>query len=778
MIRILRRSRAHPDASRGFSLLEVLIAVVVLSVGLLALAALQGRLTQASSEAKVRGRVAAMLSARMDALRSGGYGTINPGAFNSTTANACGDAADAEWLDCTREEAGLSALSATQTVATWYGDASFATPPPVPQDARVAQFKRVTVVANWADAAGGAHSLELVTDVSSMALTSNIVVPPDPTDTGNGGPIVRTASPATEGVVPIAMSMNSTSATSNPVPELVGRGHNQKIVGTRFSVLNYAPAYGEGVIIQKRFENEVVKCSCQYGAGGTNLPEIYRTAMWPAVWNGDKYAVADPDGDGDAPGQLHSPGPDPDAEQSALCQECCRDHHDTNESAVKFDPEREGHAGWAKYQSNGGVLTPQNDTTGGEYVDSCRLIRVDGFWRTASDLYARQFNMLETEEVGGVAAKSGLPKQSSVDAYTTQVKNYLHSYDGTAAQSPLNGSVQGTFDSALATPSINIATASPTDYRYLHVRALYVDYLEEEAREKLVDVIGDADLCPDGGTSDCMLPYLPFTTANLTEIAGWTKDPTDSSVLTVNDANLLATDPEQPFGGRTIGSSNGNADTVASVSRSNSGVAVSDVLDDDTPHVDEHDSLPANQSTDAQSFEVGGPSGGPTFDVQVAGGGANPFVFYTLGGYTNIECLKPSGTLHHCVTGIDTTLPQSGTLRIANYWFEDTETRSVTATCGNRTATAVIPVPRFHNFIVSGALNNGVAGTISAPVNDAKITEYTDVIFGSIAQGSLSVLTLTEEVGSPQYATIASCQTNGQGTTINKPVWNKPWTQP
>src|SRR5687768_6971106 len=108
MIRILRPSRAHPDASRGFSLLEVLIAVVVLSVGLLALAALQGRLTQASSEAKVRGRVAAMLSARMDALRSGGYGTINPGAFNSTTANACGDAADAEWLDCTREEAGLS----------------------------------------------------------------------------------------------------------------------------------------------------------------------------------------------------------------------------------------------------------------------------------------------------------------------------------------------------------------------------------------------------------------------------------------------------------------------------------------------------------------------------------------------------------------------------------------------------------------------------------------------------------------------------------------------
>ena len=63
---------------RGFSLLEVLIAVVVLSVGLLALAALQGSLTRSSADAKVRGRVAAMLSARIDDLRSNGYGTLLP----------------------------------------------------------------------------------------------------------------------------------------------------------------------------------------------------------------------------------------------------------------------------------------------------------------------------------------------------------------------------------------------------------------------------------------------------------------------------------------------------------------------------------------------------------------------------------------------------------------------------------------------------------------------------------------------------------------------------
>src|SRR5215216_4980313 len=91
---------------RGFTLLEVLIAVVVMAVGLLALAALQGSLTRSSADAKVRGRVAAMLTARMDDLRSGGYGNLLDGGPTSLTSTAddCDLAApDAtDWMDCTR----------------------------------------------------------------------------------------------------------------------------------------------------------------------------------------------------------------------------------------------------------------------------------------------------------------------------------------------------------------------------------------------------------------------------------------------------------------------------------------------------------------------------------------------------------------------------------------------------------------------------------------------------------------------------------------------------
>ena len=70
------------------------------------------------------------------------------------------------------------------------------------------------------------------------------------------------------------------------------------------------------------------------------------------------------------------------------------------------------------------------------------------------------------------------------------------------------------------------------------------------------------------------MPYLPFVTANLTEIAKWVAS--NPSILTVNSGNLLATCadgtspcPQYPSGGRTIGKAVGNADNTATMRRSN-----------------------------------------------------------------------------------------------------------------------------------------------------------------------------------------------------------------
>jgi hypothetical protein len=457
---------------------------------------------------------------------------------------------------------------------------------------------------------------------------------------------------------------------------------------------------------------------------------------------------------------------------------------------ARFDPERTG--GYQKYNLNGSnTLVTVPDTSSAVYFDSCRIIRVDGIWRTASDMYARNFGLLETETVSGAKAKTGLPTTAATNAYTAFVKDYLAQYDGSVGTAPTNA--QTMFDDVargLNTPSlVTIAAASNTDFRYLHARGLYVDYLEDKARAVLADVVADTaaggrcdqTTSPAKALADCVLPYLPFTSANLTEIAKWVAS--NTSVLTVNSGNLLVTNPEQPSGSRSIGTAVGTSDNTASARKSNSGVAVNTgAAFTNLNGVDPSDDTAI--ATDVQPFQVGGTvNAGPAFDVRVSGGGANPFVRFTILADIDQECMKPAGSDHHCVTSTGTTLPQAGSIKVSNYWLETTTSQSVTATCTNNqgnpaSATATISVPTFHNYALTAASIGGVNGTIGSAVNDAKKTEYTTVDFSGITANDLILVTLSEQIGSPIYATITSCTTNGGGNQINNVVWSKPWELP
>ena len=72
---------------------------------------------------------------------------------------------------------------------------------------------------------------------------------------------------------------------------------------------------------------------------------------------------------------------------------------------------------------------------------------------------------------------------------------------------------------------MTIPAASDSDDRYLHARGLYVDHLEAAALQELADVLADNGARSMPGSiegddpEDCILPYLPFTSANLTEIS-------------------------------------------------------------------------------------------------------------------------------------------------------------------------------------------------------------------------------------------------------------------
>jgi prepilin-type N-terminal cleavage/methylation domain-containing protein len=310
-------------ANSGFSLLEVLIAVVILATGLLALAALQGSLARNSADAKVRSRIVSLLSAEMDNERSTAYDAVaSLGAPISANSPDCTDLSVLNAVEVAACDAGLSNLTLNRTV-TQYGAnvGGTAFDAGAPAGSNKAEFKVITVTATWTDATGQTRSSSMRSTLSALALqVNNPLVDNDSDNEFPAGPVVRQSSPVTAGMIPIALGNGDSTAASNPTPELVGKNQNQTLVGTRFNVLTYTPTDNNLAIIQQRIETEVIKCTCQYGAGGSNLGEIYRTAQWPAVWTGSRYELYVPDDNKAAPGQQWSAGPKSGVTQSALCQ--------------------------------------------------------------------------------------------------------------------------------------------------------------------------------------------------------------------------------------------------------------------------------------------------------------------------------------------------------------------------------------------------------------------------------------------------------------------------
>ncbi len=593
---------------------------------------------------------------------------------------------------------------------------------------------------------------------------------------------MRQDNPAGPGVIPIAIGGGDATAASNPRPEIIGKANNSSIVGTRFDVLTYNGLSGASVI-QRRVETAAVACTCQYGAGGTNLGEIYRTAQWPAEWTGERYQVIAPAGATVAPGDAltSKSGPASGVVQSPLCTECCRDHHDAAANATKFDPVRTG--GYAHYNA---ALTAVGTANGTQYVEACRLVRVDGFWRTATDMYAKHFGLINTTSVGAVAAKSGAPDAAAVTSYQSYVKSYLGGYTGAASN------IANATDGGQVSGSININAPLPADERYLHARGLYVDFLTQKAKDRIIKARLTAN-CSGGDSTECMLPYLPFTTINTTELSFWeprVSNVPNATVLTVATGSTLVFDPLQPTRGRTnakaSAGSGSTADSVAEITRSNSGVAVANGVDppDDT-----------TIGLDKQNFKVvasGAGTTGQAFAVRLIGlpqtsdtnTSNDPAVAWANisgnancnGSFANTGDRNPND--YACETfgalGIATTV------RVGSYFREYTVPQTMTATCGSQPVTATADRPTFSNYALSSASVNGTAATGLAVSNDAKTSEFTVASFALIPAAGLVSATFTLQA--TLQATIASCIATRQNASkpweFSNIVWSRSWTAP
>lgn len=782
MTPIIHRNGSLRPRTGGFSLIEVMVAVVVLATGLLALAALQGALSRNSADSKARSAVAAALTSRLTEFRQ------SPPA-DGTTTNNCGNAA---WVCTAQTQGSIGGLTVTDNVSTmvWKGGtfAAFANG----DSLTGALFKRIAMSAQWTDSTGATKTMVVRSDVSAKVYGSGTGYPTnDPSGSASKFPIVRQDNPSnTAGVIPIVTG-NQATAASNPQPIIEGADSNLR-VGTAFDVLNYVPE-GSVAKITKRFQTEVIKCRCQYGQAGYS---VAGKAQWPTVWDGTTYSVYP--GSGAATGVAMNAGEDPSydgtakggkkgsgREQSEQCTECCRDHHDSSASPqeARYDPEA---SGYNKFSEANGTLTAVNNTASDKYVAACRVVKVDGLWRTTADMYQRSYGLLETSAIGGVQAKSGIPSTAATGAYQTYVKDYLSTYTKASTTAP--GDPQGIFDGSTtlnAPTTITIATPSTTDYRYLHGRGLYVDYLTTKAQKSIEKCDGKS------GTAytECLLPMLPFTTINLTEIAKWT--PSDTNVLAVNTNNTLYFNVTEPSGGRTAGINGGTATSDTESLKSNSGVAVSD---DIAGAVDENGDEIA--STDSQEFTVGGGGGGSGnnyFWTRLIGAGSAPGLTHTYG-----NCGKQGGD-YQCTSSA--ALPQNLTLTISKYYasggtfnsYNFSGSVACTKKKGNEPAwiatTYTLPASfnTLQNLNISGVTlwdgSSLAAGYISE--SGVNASEVASLVLNSVpamsATGYTPIIVKFTNDGSRVLPTVKSCvyaEANDKGNKylyIDSVVWNETW---
>lgn len=667
-MRITHRSRDQ----QGFSLIEVLIAVVVLAMGLLALASLQAKLATNSADAKARSRIAALVSSVIDYERAQGYNQIAPILLTDTnptlpitlTCDTTAVAPTIPWQICrAQQDAGVSGIALTQTVTRYFAGptaGSFSTTVPAATVTIYGDYKQITINATWTDATNATRRLVTNTITSNLDLSANSnILAQNITTSANLNPVVHELNPGnTAGVIPIAIGTgdNTYAASTNPKPTVSTSGANS----TTFSTLSYTQGTNDTTstsTIQKRVETEVAECVCQ---GSTSNPFASDSLLGqytfrPTYWDGTRY-VAPTIVSGGVPQSSAATG----INQSSECDICCRDHNDTGiaTTAVRYDAVTGDTNRYKVTKSGSSITTPISLATSGSpaapvvadvtrdaYLDSCRMIRVDGLWRVATDAQAAHVGMIATNDLQGTSTSPVTPYSASETLYQSFVVDATKGFLAVAlptAGSPnwatfLTNTLAGIFTTYKPNvPSPNPALAS-TDgtYRYLHAHGLYIDHLETDAINKLNAIVSSSCKTTSTNYPKCVLPYLPFSTINLSGLTAWTdtNDTADQAGVTPlgKKALSLGTGTSTSstcssttfFGGCVTGVAAGYAYATATIGHSNSGIA-------NSIPVSPYELLAANMLSASQQFNVTNTSSSDLMYAQVNGPNLTPTGFSSL----------------------------------------------------------------------------------------------------------------------------------------------------
>jgi prepilin-type N-terminal cleavage/methylation domain-containing protein len=456
------------DNNRGFTLIEVMVAVIILAVGLLGLAKFQGELVRSAAATKDRTAALALAEKKIEDLR----------AFSQKALPVDGSGSDILWSTANNQTNSVimaydyiadnqgGRLDPGDQVEYVTGSGEQLTLSWAMQAVPIIGAQEVVVTVSWTDQKNQLQTVQLTEIISA---TNQGVSSPITGETGTNFDDPQIT--YTPGIAPEVVNIDVDTGdglkkeTSKPLPDVFHNGDYNKVT---FDVVTYRDGTNE-VVRKESFTN--VNCLCT-AASGTSLTPAY------TVFENGSVTIRDVEGTL----VTKNTGQPANNLQPVECNTCCRDH--TNPSTLPTDA-------LGATISYGTV----NYTASGDYPEACRMKYINGKLRVYQDWNLKTVTVMPESYVSDGEATQTI--------YQDYVVNYVK--DNTTTKDTLTGRDvtvnQGGNTQLLARPIYidnvyNATNASPTYASFLSI--------------KIAD--GDANT----------LQFIPFFEINLTKIANWT----------------------------------------------------------------------------------------------------------------------------------------------------------------------------------------------------------------------------------------------------------------
>lgn len=458
---------AYNSRKRGFTFVEVLVALVIIAVGVAGLVSLQRTFMQSSVRAAERATALALAQEQLEQMRFQVYSDIASG---TDTVVRDDRSYSMQWSVADQY------FNTTWVTAT---DPNAPTPLPPQSDA-----KAVNIQVDWVTRGGDNQTLTLEGWLGRITMRDGglMVTAPPPR---NEPKVVYNPGAAPE-VIAVRLTEDDNAVayqvkeTTRPTPQVLQQGDKLTV---RFDTVTY----DEATQTQRVEDFITINCSCEFTGIEKSGKTPYRLILK------DGRLVLDPDSGKDTIKMTGVVAPG--VAQPALCTQCCADHHDNYDMVLagnffKYDSSRKEKGNHRHFRRDeSGNLIEANQGAGNDYDESCRMRRVDGFYQMYPDWQLKAIT---------ATSASYLVDPIGADTYTQYVRDVVKSL--------VMGTVQP------APPSGRDVTVTPGSYQMIG-RGVYLDHMtpDHESAVRLAILNNEAD----------WISKVPFYEVNLTLLGEW-----------------------------------------------------------------------------------------------------------------------------------------------------------------------------------------------------------------------------------------------------------------